>query len=147
MQLSCERLLERLGRGDALDPVAREPVDFHVIVSNEAWFQRSQEYDQMIASSRCAAVMSGRTLVRATNGGVSAAYDPSGAELARLVVDGEDRMVRGALLVEVPVPAAGEGVPPIANHFRALRLGACLLAFLLAGIGAFAKRYSAGDKG
>lgn len=130
-----------------LDPVAREPVDFHVIVSNEAWFRKSQEYDQMLAFSRCAAVMSGRTLVRATNGGVSAAYDPRGTEIARLVVDGEDRLVSGTLLVEVPVPAAGEGVPPYARHFRLWRYGACLLAFLLAGIGAFRNRYSAGDKG
>jgi apolipoprotein N-acyltransferase len=130
-----------------LDPVAREPVDFHVIVSNEAWFQRSQEYDQMLAFSRCAAVMSGRTLVRATNGGVSAAYDPDGTELARLSVDGEDRLVKGTLLVEVPVPAAGEGVPPFARSFDAWRYGACLLAFLLAGIGAARNRYSARDKG
>lgn len=130
-----------------LDPVAREAVDFHVIVSNEAWFQRSQEYDQMLAFSRCSAVMSGRTLVRATNGGVSAAYDPEGRELARLVVGEEDRLVRGTLLVEVPVPTAEAGVPPYARHFRLWRYGFCLLAFLLAGIGAFRNRYSAGDKG
>lgn len=130
-----------------LDPVAREPVDFHVVVSNEAWFRKSQEYDQMLAFSRCSAVASGRSLVRATNGGVSTAFDPTGHEIARLRVDGEDRMVRGTLLVEVPVPLESGEVPPFARHFRLWRYGAVIAAFLFAGIGATRKRYSAHDKG
>ena len=130
-----------------LEPVAREPVDFHVIASNEAWFVKSQEYDQMLAFSRFAAVMSGRSVVRATNGGVSAAYDPGGREIARLVVDGEDRLVRGTLLVQPPVPVLGEGVPPYARTHPVWRYGVVITAFLLAAIGTLRKRYSPADAG
>lgn len=125
-----------------LDPVAREPVDLHVVVSNEAWFQRSQEYDQMLAFSRLAAVMSGRAIVRATNGGVSAAYDAAGRELARLVVDGEDRLVRGTLALDVPVPVDRAAVPPFARSHRAWRWGACLLPLALAIVLSARKRNS-----
>lgn len=92
------------------------PVDFHLICSNEAWYEESFEYDQMLAFSRLLAIATGRSFVRATNAGVSAVFDPSGAEVARLVVrrkerDGErdmDRMVAGTLRVDVPVPIEAE---------------------------------------
>ena len=80
-------------------------VDLHLVCSNEAWYEESFEYDQMLAFSRLAAIATGRSFVRATNAGVSTAFDPAGRELARLVVGGKDRMVAGTLAVDAPVPA------------------------------------------
>jgi hypothetical protein len=99
-------------------PVKRSDVDFHLVVSNEAWFVRTQETEQMLAFSRLAAISSGRSVVRATQSGTSIVFGPDGAEVARLVdAEGEDEMVRGTLYATVPVPrgarspfeAAGDG--------------------------------------
>jgi apolipoprotein N-acyltransferase len=89
------------------DAVRRADVDFHVVVSNEAWFERSQESEQMLAFSRLAALSTGRTVVRATQSGTSIVIGPDGRDVARLVDSiGEDEMVRGYLLATVPVPMA-----------------------------------------
>ncbi|MCY3003464.1 MAG: apolipoprotein N-acyltransferase [Planctomycetota bacterium] len=99
-------------------PVKRSDVDFHLVVSNEAWFERTQETEQMLAFSRLAAISSGRSVVRATQSGTSIVFGPDGREVARLVdAEGEDEMVRGTLYATVPVPvgarspfeAAGDG--------------------------------------
>ncbi len=96
------------------DPVRDGEVDFHVVVSNEAWYEESFEVDQMIAFSRIAALASGRTLVRATNSGISMAIGPDGRELGRIRDGEKDRMIAGFLALTVPVPAPGEaGRPPI----------------------------------
>ena len=115
-------------------PLREGPLDFHLIVSNEAWYRRSHELDQMIAFSRLIALCTGRSVVRATNGGVSSLIGPDGAEIERLVVGGEDRMVRGTLSIEVPVPsAAGRGATTPFVHLQPwlLRLGALLPLLVL----------------
>ena len=90
-------------------------VDFHVVLSNEAWYRRSIELDQMIAFTRLAAAASGRAVARSTNSGVSGLIDPEGRELARLTVDGDDREVRGTLRVQVPVPSDPSSSTPFAT--------------------------------
>jgi apolipoprotein N-acyltransferase len=87
-------------------PLREGPLDFHLVVSNEAWYRNSQELDQMVAFSKLLALCTGRSVVRATNGGVSLLIGPDGSERNRLVVGGEDREVRGTLAVQVPVPVA-----------------------------------------
>jgi apolipoprotein N-acyltransferase len=86
-------------------------VDFHLVVSNEAWFKQSSEADQMMAYSHLAAIATGRSVVRATNSGVSAVIGPDGSEVARLTVGGEDREVRGTLRAVVPVVEGGKWSP------------------------------------
>jgi apolipoprotein N-acyltransferase len=85
--------------------------DFHLVVSNEAWFKESQEADQMMAFSRLQALATGRAVVRATNSGISAVLAPDGRELARLVVNGRDREVTGVLTEVVPVPSEARITP------------------------------------
>jgi len=88
-------------------PLAGEGVDFHLVVSNEAWYRSSHEADQMLAFSRMIALQTARSVVRCTNSGVSALIGPDGRERARLRgANGRDREVRGTLLVDVPVPPA-----------------------------------------
>jgi len=90
-----------------VEPLQRGPLDFHVVLSNEAWYRESQEFDQMIAFTRIAAIATARAFVRGTNSGISAAFGPDGRSLGRIVVGGRDRAVRGAVLVGVPVPVPG----------------------------------------
>jgi apolipoprotein N-acyltransferase len=107
-------------------PVRAGSVDFHLVLSNEAWFKDSQEFDQMLAFSRLIAISTGRSVVRATNSGVSAVFDPSGREVARLERAGRDRGVSGTLTAVVPVPVRAADVPPFAR-LRPLWLGLWLV--------------------
>ncbi len=106
--------------------------DFTLIVSNEAWYRESVEFDQMVAMTQMWAVESGRAIVRVANSGISGLWDASGAEVARLVVEGKDRAVRGTLALTVPVPPEG-GVPE--TWFLAIgiwiRWASLVLPFLL----------------
>jgi apolipoprotein N-acyltransferase len=95
-------------------PLREGDLDFHLVCSNEAWYETSFEFDQMVAFSRLLAIATGRSFVRATNAGISLALDPSGREIARLEsippagrpAGTGDRMVPGTLVVTVPVPDA-----------------------------------------
>lgn len=97
-----------------LDAVRADPVDFHLVVSNEAWYETSCEMDQMLAFSRVFALMTGRSIVRATNSGVSAVLGPDGRELGRVRdAAGADRAVAGFGAWTVPVPTPEDrAVPP-----------------------------------
>jgi apolipoprotein N-acyltransferase len=119
--------------GAFVEPLRRGPVDFHLVVSNEAWYRRSFEFDQMVAFSRLIAISTGRAVVRATNSGVSLVLSADGREVQRLVVAGEDRAVRGSLAVQVPVPvdAAARSTTPYVRLRPYLR--AAILAALVAG--------------
>ena len=121
-------------------PLRRGPLDFHLVVSNEAWYERTQELDQMVAFSKILAIATGRSLARVANSGVTMVIGPDGRELSRLRVGGDDRMVRGFLLADVPVPVEEErGVvtPYVLFQPFSLPLGALLpfLALLFAGRG------------
>ena len=112
---------------------------FHLVASNEAWFHGSQEFDQMVAFSRLAARMTGRSVVRATNSGVSCVIGPDGRVVARLTRGGRDRQVRGTLESAVPIPAAlarGEpaGTTPWARWGRLGTAAALLVPALLLGL-------------
>ncbi|MFT7667395.1 MAG: apolipoprotein N-acyltransferase [Planctomycetota bacterium] len=93
------------------EPLRKGPLDFHLIVSNEAWYLASQEFDQMVAFTRMMALCTARSASRCSNSGISAGFGMQGEELARIVVDGRDREVRGTLVVDVPVPEAGAAAP------------------------------------
>jgi len=120
------------------EPLRRGDLDFHLVCSNEAWYEKSFEYDQMVAFSRLLAIATGRSMVRATNAGISIVLDPAGKEVARLEIPGEgDRMVTGCLAAVVPVPAEGSAAlrTPFVryeNAWIALWLALpCLLAFFV----------------
>lgn len=102
-----------------LDALRAGPVDFHLVASNEAWYETSCEMDQMVAFSRVYALMTGRAFVRATNSGVSLVLGPDGRELGRVRDEaGVDRAVPGFGAWTVPVPAPGTGAPPYVPWYR-----------------------------
>jgi apolipoprotein N-acyltransferase len=89
------------------EPMRRGEIDFHGVFSNEAWFLEGQEKDQMLAFTRLIAIATGRSVVRATNSGLTTVIAPDGRELGRVRdANGHDREVPGTLRVTVPVPAS-----------------------------------------
>lgn len=96
------------------DPYAARAgeVDLHLVLSNEAWYRDSLEMDHMVAFARLDAIATGRSVVRATNSGVSCVLDPSGALLDQIEdADGRRKMVAGHLAVQVPVPVRRTWTP------------------------------------
>lgn len=93
-----------------ITPLRAGEVDFFLVLSNEAWYEDSLEMDHMLAAARLRAVSSGRSVVRATNSGISAVIDPAGEILAVLEDQhGRRKMVRGTLAATVPVPLVERG--------------------------------------
>ncbi len=62
--------------------VARDPVDFLVNISNDGWFDGTEEHEQHLAICRFRAIEARRSVVRAVNTGVSAVIDPDGRVVA-----------------------------------------------------------------
>ncbi len=109
----------RVGASICYDQVFDDPyaaragdVDFHLVLSNEAWYRDSLEMDHMVAFARLDAISTGRAVVRATNSGVSCVLDPEG-KLLGVIEDGTGRrkMVAGELCVQVPVPVRRTATP------------------------------------
>jgi len=126
--------------GPYVDPLRRGELDFHLVASNEAWYRESWEYDHMMAFSRLLALETGRSIVRATNSGITAVIGPDGREVARLEIGNKDRMVAGVLRVVVPVPKTNPARetaprPPYVATQRAWTVVWIALGFVLAFFG------------
>jgi apolipoprotein N-acyltransferase len=132
------------------EPLREGPLDFHLVVSNEAWFRSSQEMDQMVAFSHLIAIQTGRSVVRATNAGVTVVIAPDGSEVARLRVGGRDREVGGTLRATVPVPAAAgtgtDGAWAITPFVRLERVWRALWLLLPAAALAWTLRPATGNR-
>ena len=61
---------------------ADRPVDFLVNISNDGWFDGTEEHEQHLAICRFRAVEARRSVVRAVNMGISAVIDPDGRVIA-----------------------------------------------------------------
>jgi apolipoprotein N-acyltransferase len=99
--------------------VATEPVDFLVNISNDGWFDGTEEHEQHLAICRFRAVEARRSVVRAVNMGISGVIDPDGRVVA---IPGEtwagSKKVTGVVTAVVPVDdrasvyaALGDWVP------------------------------------
>lgn len=83
--------------------------DFHVNISNEAWFGDGSELDQAILMSRFRAIETRTPMLRCTNTGITCSIDARGHIRDVLRADGKDRNVAGLLLAR---PAVLEDSPP-----------------------------------
>lgn len=77
--------------------IARKGGRFAVNISNEGWFKRSPELDQMQAMARFRAIESRLGYVRGTNTGISSFFSPTGELDAVLEVGGRRKRVEGIL--------------------------------------------------
>ncbi len=82
----------------------RAGADFHVNMSNDAWFDGSAELELVDVAAIFRAVETGRSLFRVSNSGVSTLIAPDGVRMA-VVEDAAGRrtQVRGVLLGRIPV--------------------------------------------
>jgi len=101
----------------------RDRPDWIALITNDAWFGNSSGPRQHLAASRLRAVEEGLPLARAANTGISALFDASGRQVARL---GMER--QGILVAPLPGP-----LPP--TIFSHLGLWAPGLLGLLASLG------------
>jgi len=80
-------------------------VDFLVNISNDGWFNGTEEHEEHLAICRFRAVESRRSVVRSVNMGISAVIDPDGRVIA-LPVEGSwsnSKKTRGIVRAEVPI--------------------------------------------
>ncbi len=123
-----------------IEPLLREGIDFHLVASNEAWYHESCELDQMVAFSRLIALSTARSVVRATNSGVTLVIGPDGSETARLETGGRDRSVPGTLHCTIPVPSEPR-IPFYARTRDLWRAG-----MVVACLGLYAARFLFGER-
>lgn len=77
--------------------------DFHINISNEAWFGDGSELDQAVVMSRFRAIETRTPMMRATNTGITCSIDACGRVRETFNVDGKDRNVRGLLMAKPAV--------------------------------------------
>lgn len=99
-----------------------EGVDFLVNISNDGWFDGSEEHEQHLAICRFRAVEARRSVVRAVNMGVSAVIDPDGRVVVLPNEDGwaASKATRGIVRADVPLDHRGSLYAVVGDWFPAL---------------------------
>src|SRR5262249_35468908 len=93
-----------LARSYSLADGAEPPVDFLVNMTNDGWFNGTEEHEQHLAISRFRAIEARRSLVRSVNMGISAVIDGNGRVVALPGPTwGESKKVAAAFAATVPV--------------------------------------------
>ena len=84
-------------------------VDFLVNISNDGWFDGTEQHEQHLAICRFRAVEARRSVVRAVNMGISAVIDPDGRVVALPNEDGwaASKKSRGIVRADVPLDRRG----------------------------------------
>jgi len=84
--------------------VREDPVDFLVNISNDGWFNGTEEHEQHLAICRFRAIECRRSLVRAVNMGISAVIDPAGRIIALPRLHwSESKQVEAVVQAAVPI--------------------------------------------
>ena len=81
----------------------KDGAEWHLILSNEAWYKGGAELDQMVAMSVIDAIVCGRAILRCTNSGITCLIGPCGNIEKVLKVGGKDRGVKGYLRTVIPI--------------------------------------------
>ncbi len=107
----------------------REGALWHLVLSNEAWYENGAELDQMLAMTVFRALECRRAVVRCTNSGITCLVGPDGKIGPLLLKNGRDRGFRGILRVRVPLSSGTTWTASVSGWPG---LGALIFAFLLA---------------
>jgi apolipoprotein N-acyltransferase len=135
--------------------VAREPVNFLVNISNDGWFDGTEEHEQHLAVCRFRAIEARRAVVRAVNTGVSAVIDPDGRVIAlpreivgdRLSAEElrgwrESRSVEGVVTAAVPLDSRAPLYATLGDWLPA----SCWALALVALVAARVRRMRTGER-
>jgi apolipoprotein N-acyltransferase len=101
-----------------------QAVDFLVNLSNDGWFDGTEEHEQHLAVCRFRAVECRRSVVRAVNMGISAVIDPDGR-----VVAAAPKQVEAVVTAAVPIDDRGSPYARLGDWLP----GACW-ALIVAGV-------------
>src|SRR5882724_6686666 len=71
-----------MARGYSVTDGDEPPVDFLINITNDGWFDGTEEHEQHLAISRFRAIEARRSLVRSVNMGISAVIDGNGRVVA-----------------------------------------------------------------
>lgn len=113
--------------------VAAETVDFLVNISNDGWFDGTEEHEQHLAICRFRAVEARRSVVRAVNMGISAVIDPDGRVIALPAESwSASKKVEGVVSAVVPLDSRGSSYARLGDWVPA-GCWAALLAGLVLG--------------
>jgi apolipoprotein N-acyltransferase len=83
-------------------------VDFLVNISNDGWFDGTEQHEQHLAVCRFRAVETRRSVVRAVNMGISAVIDPDGRVLQMIDFEWADSKKKaGTIVADVPLDTRG----------------------------------------
>ena len=109
--------------------VAAEPVDFFVNISNDGWFDGTEEHEQHLAICRFRAVEARRSIVRSVNMGISAVIDADGRVVALPDPDwSKSKKTEAVVTAAVPIDTRGSLYATLGDWLPA----ACWLAALVA---------------
>ena len=112
--------------------VAAEPVDFFVNISNDGWFDGTEEHEQHLAICRFRAVEARRSVVRSVNMGISAVIDPDGRVVALPDPDwSKSKKVEAVVTAAVPIDTRGSLYATLGDWIPAACWAAALIALVL----------------
>jgi len=112
---------------------ASEPVDFIVNISNDGWFDGTEEHEQHLAICRFRAIEARRSIVRSVNMGISGLIDSDGRVIA---IPGEtwstSKKMEGVVAVVVPLDSRGSWYAVLGDAVPALCWFVVVISFVLA---------------
>jgi apolipoprotein N-acyltransferase len=108
------------------------PVDFLVNISNDGWFNGTEQHEQHLAICRFRAVELRRSIIRAVNMGISGVIDPDGRVIA---LPGDDwaksKKMDGVVSDRIPLTDRRSLYPRIGDFFAILCLMTVVFALVL----------------
>ncbi len=129
---------EAIFPGVAVD--ASDRPEWILNISNDAWFGVSAGPHQHLASSRMRAIEEGLPLIRATNTGITVAFDPFGRELQRLDLDR-----RGTLDLRLPKPASSPTIFSLFGNVVPVLLAGLIVLVAIGSVLQSRRRSASGD--
>jgi apolipoprotein N-acyltransferase len=115
--------------------VASEPVNFLVNISNDGWFDGTEEHEQHLAICRFRAIEARRSVVRSVNMGISAVIDPDGRVVALPNPDwGKSKKVEAVVTAAVPIDSRESLYATLGDWVPAVCWLAALVAVVLSSV-------------
>ncbi|MCE9563980.1 MAG: apolipoprotein N-acyltransferase [Planctomycetes bacterium] len=121
--------------------VATEPVDFIVNISNDGWFDGTEEHEQHLAICRFRAIEARRAVVRAVNMGISGFINSDGQVIAiPRATWSESKKIADIVTAVVPIDNRSSWYATLGDAVPAV----CWLVVIVSGVLAWRKKPATG---